>query len=65
MKRFPKLERPVRFQQDAVERASCPFCGGRETELYALFGSQISTSQHYCRVCRVAFEQFKWAPPRD
>ncbi|MBI1730022.1 hypothetical protein HY229_04410 [Candidatus Acetothermia bacterium] len=41
----------------------CPFCKGTETELYALFGSMLSTSQYYCRRCRVAFERMKWSKP--
>ena len=41
-------------------RVRCPFCGCYDTELYSLFGSQLSTSQYYCRRCRVAFEALKW-----
>lgn len=40
--------------------AACPFCGGRETEQFSAFGSQISTSQYYCRRCRTVFEYMKW-----
>jgi len=40
----------------------CPFCGSRDTELYALFGSLLSTSQHYCKRCRTVFERIKWEP---
>lgn len=42
------------------DKVRCPFCGLDDTELYALFGSQLSTSQYYCRRCRVAFEAIKW-----
>jgi hypothetical protein len=38
----------------------CPFCSSSDTELYSLFGSQLSTSQYYCNSCRVAFEAIKW-----
>jgi len=54
------MERRVEVERTA-EPVRCPFCRGRETELYALFGSQISTSQHYCRTCRTVFERIKWS----
>ncbi|MFI5274101.1 MAG: hypothetical protein ACHQ4H_13790 [Ktedonobacterales bacterium] len=38
---------------------TCPFCGSRETELLSLFGSQLSTTQYYCRTCRTPFEHMK------
>lgn len=38
----------------------CPFCGSLDTELMALFGSQMLTSQYYCRNCHSAFEAVKW-----
>lgn len=44
-------------------RVRCPFCGGRETEQFAAFGSAVSTSQYYCRPCRSVFEYMK--PRRD
>jgi ring-1,2-phenylacetyl-CoA epoxidase subunit PaaD len=34
----------------------CPFCGSTDTELLALFGSQLLTEQRYCRACRTPFE---------
>ena len=37
----------------------CPFCGSTDTELIALFGSQLSTSQHQCRTCHTYFESMK------
>lgn len=40
--------------------APCPFCGGRDTEQFSAFGSQLSTSQYYCRRCRTVFEFMKW-----
>ncbi|MCS7275337.1 MAG: hypothetical protein NZ610_08095 [Candidatus Bipolaricaulota bacterium] len=42
------------------EPVQCPFCLGYETELYALFGQWLSTSQYYCRSCRTVFEWIKW-----
>ncbi|MFQ5689133.1 MAG: hypothetical protein ACE5HQ_02525 [Gemmatimonadota bacterium] len=38
----------------------CPFCEGLETEQFSSFGSQLSTSQYYCRSCRTVFEFMKW-----
>ena len=38
----------------------CPFCESKETELIALFGMQMMTSQYYCRACRSVFEAVKW-----
>ncbi len=38
----------------------CPFCHSHETELIALFGSQMLTSQYYCRSCHTSFEAVKW-----
>lgn len=57
---FPKLGGRASFHAPGMAPVACPFCGGKDTELYALFGSQLSTSQYYCRTCRVAFEHFKW-----
>lgn len=42
---------------------SCPFCAGRDTELFAPFGSLASAAQYYCRRCRTVFEYLKWGPP--
>jgi hypothetical protein len=38
---------------------TCPFCHGTEVELFSLFGSQLLTSEYYCRQCRTVFEQVK------
>lgn len=35
---------------------ACPFCGQTDTELIALFGSQLLTSQFYCHGCHTVFE---------
>lgn len=36
---------------------SCPFCHCSDVELFSLFGSQLLTSEYYCRNCRTVFEQ--------
>ena len=38
---------------------TCPFCGGGNVELFSLFGSQLLTSEYYCRDCRTVFENVK------
>ncbi len=38
---------------------SCPFCESDDVELASLFGSQLLTTQYYCRKCRTIFEQVK------
>jgi hypothetical protein len=40
-------------------RAICPFCRSADTEPMSLFGSQLSTSQYYCRACHTPFERMK------
>lgn len=57
---FSKLSGRPLFHAHGAAPVACPFCDAEDTELYALFGSQLSTSQYYCRNCRVAFEHFKW-----
>lgn len=49
------------LRSDALpESVGCPFCGGDETEQFAAFGGQVSTSQYYCRPCRSVFEYLRW-----
>jgi hypothetical protein len=49
------------LRTDALpERVTCPFCGGRDTEQFAVFGSALSVSQYYCHRCRTVFEYMKW-----
>ncbi len=49
------------LHSDALpESVRCPFCGGEETEQFAAFGGQASTSQYYCRPCRSVFEFLRW-----
>lgn len=44
---------------------ACPFCDSTETEMIALFGMQMMTSQYYCRHCHSVFEAVKWDPPQE
>jgi ring-1,2-phenylacetyl-CoA epoxidase subunit PaaC len=37
----------------------CPFCGGADVELFSLFGSQLLTTEYYCRNCRTVFENVR------
>lgn len=39
---------------------TCPFCSGRDTELFSPFGTVASVAQYYCRACRTVFEYVKW-----
>ncbi len=48
-----------------MDGVACPFCQSTETELIALFGMQMMTSQYYCRHCRSVFEAVKWDVPKD
>lgn len=49
------------LHSDALpDSVRCPFCGGEETEQFAAFGGQASTSQYYCRPCRSVFEFLRW-----
>ena len=44
--------------------ATCPFCQSSETERLALFGSQLSTAQYYCRACHTPFQYLRQEPPQ-
>ena len=35
---------------------ACPFCGSRDSEPLATYGSLLMTSQYYCNGCRTTFE---------
>ena len=41
---------------------SCPHCGSTDVEVEAAFGSQLMTSQYWCRGCRTVFERLKVDP---
>lgn len=43
----------------------CVFCGGTETELFSIFGGQLSTATYWCRHCHTAFEWFKWGDAEE
>ena len=45
-----------------VRPITCPFCHSADTEPMALFGSQLSTAQYYCRACHTPFERIKQEP---
>ncbi|HST88881.1 MAG TPA: hypothetical protein VLJ14_10920 [Ktedonobacterales bacterium] len=53
----------ARQDEEADDRATCPFCGSRETELLSPFGSQLSTAQYLCRSCRSPFERIRQDEP--
>ncbi len=46
--------------QSSKEQMKCPFCHSTDTEMLALFGQQLMTTQHYCNNCHSAFEAVKW-----
>jgi hypothetical protein len=41
----------------------CPFCASAETELFAMFGHLLLSSQYYCRSCRTVFDVVRWEEP--
>jgi transposase-like protein len=45
---------------EGEKRVECPFCHATDTEMIALFGMQMMTSQYYCNGCHSAFEAVKW-----
>jgi transposase-like protein len=47
-------------RKSKIENPACPFCKSRDTELIALFGQQMMTSQYFCNNCRTGFEAVKW-----
>ncbi len=57
--RSSRIDRTLRSEA-LPEAVRCPFCGGTETEQFAAFGGQASTSQYYCRPCRTVFEYLRW-----
>ena len=53
-------EAPIQRPDQPNDRpVICPFCGSKETEPHALFGSLMLTEQHYCRACRTVFERVR------
>jgi transposase-like protein len=51
--------------KEIEKQVACPFCHSADTEMIALFGMQMMTSQYYCRACRSAFEAVKWEEPKS
>ena len=39
---------------------ACAFCDSTDTELIAMFGQNLLSSQYYCRNCRSVFEAVRW-----
>lgn len=46
-------------QIEILEKASCPYCGSKNTVMKSPFGPTLCRSLHYCNECLNAFEQFK------
>ena len=44
---------------------ACPHCGSTDVEVEAPFGSQLMTTQYWCRACRTVFERLKVDPDDD
>lgn len=58
-------EQWVRPADARAATVACPFCRSTDTELLSLFGSQLSTTQYYCRACHTPFEYMKQNPQPD
>jgi hypothetical protein len=41
----------------------CAFCDSTDTELIALFGQFLLSSQFYCNNCHSVFEAVRWKAP--
>src|SRR5690606_20898180 len=55
----PPPRKAIVTDLDILEHATCPRCGGTDTEVRNTFGPTLCRSIHYCNTCREAFEQFK------
>jgi hypothetical protein len=42
------------------ENPTCPFCDGKNVELYSSFGSAQLVRQYYCLSCKTVFESIRW-----
>lgn len=50
---------PIRLAAEAEKEISCPFCSKSDIEIFSLFGSQLLTTEYYCRNCYTVFEHIK------
>lgn len=60
--RRPEPNRPASRAVEPEGSVACPHCGSTETEVEAPFGSQLMTTQYWCRRCRTVFERLKVDP---
>ncbi|WIG58697.1 MAG: hypothetical protein OJF49_001443 [Ktedonobacterales bacterium] len=51
--------RPHTAHSTNAASVTCPFCSSTDTELLSPFGSQLATSQYYCRACHTPFEYMR------
>ncbi len=59
-RRRPRVSDEGERSVDVAElEVECPFCHSNEVEFFSLFGSQLLTSEYYCRNCHTVFEQVK------
>lgn len=49
---------PSTETDDSAEPATCPYCGGTDTEREHPKGPSLCRSMHYCRDCEEPFEAF-------
>ncbi|CAK6473032.1 hypothetical protein ACPOM7_11350 [Peribacillus castrilensis] len=42
------------------ENPTCPFCDGKNVELYSSFGTAQLVRQYYCLNCKTVFESIRW-----
>lgn len=44
----------------AAEEPACPWCGSREVEELAAYGSLLMTAQWFCNACGSPFERIRY-----
>ncbi|MBK5459089.1 3-hydroxyacyl-CoA dehydrogenase family protein [Peribacillus sp. TH27] len=47
------------------EKPTCPFCDGKNVELYSSFGTAQLVRQYYCQNCKTVFESIRWSGTAD
>jgi transposase-like protein len=57
--RPPERKRSATRAVEPESAVACPHCGSTDVEVEAPFGSQLMTSQYWCRGCRTVFEHVK------